>query len=114
MNLPAVHAVKLEPFVAGKGFGFGGEFLPKTAYEFVHTLSPNISHHHKHGVLHGRVVDGAEVPNAAMDQDVDVGGRDPRLAQQNDFGVFQSEGREEYGVLKCEIMLRVEVDGLQP
>ena len=67
-----------------------------------------------HGVLHGRIVGGLEVPDSPGDQDVEVSGDNSQLTMDLVFTVGSAQRREQRGVLEREIVLGVVVDGLEP
>ena len=76
-------------------------------------LAADVAHDEEHRVLHRRVVDGAPVPDAAVDQDVEIRRHDAHLAQRRRLVVVHPQRREQHRVLEREVVLGVEVDALE-
>ena len=67
----------------------------------------NVAHHHEHGVLHGRIRDGAEVPQSPGEQDVEILRDESDLADDHRLAVIGPQGREQEHVLQGETVLGV-------
>lgn len=68
----------------------------------------DVPHHHEHGVLHGRVGDGPEVPEPPGEQNVEIAGHEADLAEDHLFAVIgpqrcQQEHRLEGKALLCVV-----------
>ena len=114
VDLAAVHAVQSEAVVAREGLCLGVETLAQHRRQFRRALAADVAHHEEHRVLHRRVVDGAPVPDATIDQDVEIRGHHADLAQRGRLVVVHPQRREQHGILQREVVLGVEVDALEP
>src|SRR6266581_9367613 len=113
VNLAAVHAVETEAVVESERFCVVVETLVEKSGQLRYGLSTDLLHYQKHRVLHGRVVDGAPVPYATVDKDVDIGGCDAEFAQSGRFVIFDSQECKQHRILQGEVVLCVVVQTLK-
>ena len=80
MYLAAVHTVQPEATVRGECLRFCIKLLPQDRRQLGGAFAADIPHHQEHRILHCRVVDRAPVPDALMDENVQVSPDDAQFS----------------------------------
>ncbi|MEX1337812.1 hypothetical protein ABG088_05965 [Hydrogenibacillus schlegelii] len=114
MNLSAVHSMQPKRRIAGKRFFICIQPLQQPIDEGGKILTPDLTHDLKHAVLHGRIIDGTPVPDAAGQQDVQISRNSVQLGPDLLFGIVPPKRSKQDRVLEREIELSIVIDRFEP
>jgi hypothetical protein len=93
--------------VALEGFAFLAQELVQLVREGVGRETANVAHDDKHGVLHCRVGDCAEIPQPPSEQDVEILRHKTDLSDDHWVAVVGQQRGEKEHVLQSEAVLGV-------
>src|SRR5690349_10770827 len=77
------------------------------------TPTPNIARGREHRILHRRVINCAPVPDAPIDQDIEIAGGDADLSKRGRLIIPYADRCEQYRILKRKVVLGVEMNALK-
>ena len=107
MQRVAVQNVHAQAVIAGKGLVLLAQELMQLEREGIGREAANLTHHNEHGILHGRICDGAKVPQPPGKQNVEILRHKIDLAYDHGLTVVGPQGCQQQHKLQGEADLGV-------
>src|SRR5690348_3731400 len=103
--------MQVKAAVGSEGLFFSsGESCVKELRQLLGLFAANLTRDKEHGVLHGGEADAMPVPEAAVEEDIEVHRHEAKLAVNHLLRVAGDQGRQEHLILRGKAEPCIEVD----